>query len=30
MKKPLLFDGRNIYDDVAMRKAGVEYFGVGR
>jgi len=30
MKKPVLFDGRNIYNDIEMRKAGVEYFGVGR
>ncbi|MCL2435209.1 MAG: UDP-glucose/GDP-mannose dehydrogenase family protein [Lentimicrobiaceae bacterium] len=30
MNKPVLFDGRNIYDDIAMRKAGVEYFGIGR
>jgi UDPglucose 6-dehydrogenase len=30
MKKPLLFDGRNIYNDIEMRKAGVEYFGIGR
>ncbi|MCL2289363.1 MAG: UDP-glucose/GDP-mannose dehydrogenase family protein [Bacteroidetes bacterium] len=30
MKKPLLFDGRNIYDDIEMRKMGVEYFGIGR
>ena len=30
MRNPVLFDGRNIYDDVAMRGAGVEYFGVGR
>jgi len=30
MKKPVLFDGRNIYDGVEMRKAGVIYFGVGR
>jgi len=30
MRKPVLFDGRNIYDDIEMRKAGVEYFGIGR
>jgi UDPglucose 6-dehydrogenase len=30
MKKPLLFDGRNIYDSAEMRNAGVEYFGIGR
>jgi len=30
MKKPLLFDGRNIFNDEEMRNAGVEYFGIGR
>ena len=30
MKKPVLLDGRNIYDDIEMRKAGVIYFGIGR
>jgi UDPglucose 6-dehydrogenase len=30
MKKPVLFDGRNIYNSEEMRKAGVEYFGIGR
>ena len=30
MKTPILFDGRNIYNDVEMREAGVEYFGIGR
>jgi UDPglucose 6-dehydrogenase len=30
MKKPVLFDGRNIYDSAEMRNAGVEYFGIGR
>jgi len=30
MKKPAIVDGRNIYDPVAVRKAGFEYEGVGR
>ncbi|MDR2972486.1 MAG: UDP-glucose/GDP-mannose dehydrogenase family protein [Bacteroidales bacterium] len=30
MRKPVIFDGRNIYDETAMRKAGVTYFGIGR
>ena len=30
MKKPLLFDGRNIFNDEEMHNAGVEYFGIGR
>jgi len=30
MKKPVLLDGRNIYDSVEMCNAGVEYFGIGR
>lgn len=30
MKKPLLIDGRNIYDPSKLRKLGFEYIGVGR
>ena len=30
MKNPVLFDGRNFFDDVAMKNAGVIYFGIGR
>jgi UDPglucose 6-dehydrogenase len=30
MKTPLLFDGRNIFNEVEMRKAGVVYYGIGR
>jgi len=30
MKKPVVFDGRNIFNSEEMRKAGVEYFGIGR
>ena len=30
MKKPLLFDGRNIYDPKKMKKLGFQYRGVGR
>ncbi len=29
MKKPLLFDGRNIYDGPELRKKKFEYYGVG-
>ncbi|MGW8249110.1 MAG: UDP-glucose dehydrogenase family protein, partial [Anaerolineales bacterium] len=29
MRKPVLFDGRNIYDPVTMRQIGFEYRGVG-
>jgi UDPglucose 6-dehydrogenase len=29
MKRPLIIDGRNIYDPAAMKKAGFEYIGVG-
>ncbi len=30
MKKPLIFDGRNIYDLEVMKEAGVEYHSIGR
>lgn len=30
MTKPIVFDGRNIYDPSEMKKAGVEYYCIGR
>jgi UDPglucose 6-dehydrogenase len=30
MKKPVLFDGRNIYDPIEMRNLGFDYRGIGR
>ena len=30
LKHPLVFDGRNLYDPVLARAAGLEYFGIGR
>ncbi len=30
MRRPLIFDGRNIYDPVKVTAAGFEYVGVGR
>lgn len=30
MKRPVIFDGRNIYDPKLMREKGFVYFGVGR
>ena len=30
LRQPFLFDGRNLYDPVLARAAGLEYFGIGR
>jgi UDPglucose 6-dehydrogenase len=30
MRNPLLIDGRNMLDPVAMREAGFTYEGIGR
>ena len=30
MKNRVIFDGRNIYDPAEIKKAGFEYFGIGR
>ena len=30
MKTPLVYDGRNIYAVEDMKKAGVEYYSIGR
>jgi UDPglucose 6-dehydrogenase len=30
LKTPVIFDGRNLYDPATPRKAGLEYFPVGR
>jgi UDPglucose 6-dehydrogenase len=30
MKAPIIFDGRNIFQPATIRKAGFEYFGIGR
>ena len=30
MKTPLVYDGRNLYDVNEMKKAGVEYYSIGR
>ena len=29
MKKPVIFDGRNIYDLKDVKQSGIEYFGIG-
>ncbi|MBR0566184.1 UDP-glucose/GDP-mannose dehydrogenase family protein [Azoarcus sp. L1K30] len=30
LKNPVIFDGRNMYDPAVMRRAGIEYHGIGR
>ena len=30
MKRPVIFDGRNLYDPAELRGLGFEYFGIGR
>lgn len=30
LKTPAIFDGRNLYPPEALRKAGIEYFAIGR
>jgi UDPglucose 6-dehydrogenase len=30
MKSPVIFDGRNLYDPLDMKKSGFKYFAVGR
>jgi len=30
LKRPIIFDGRNIYDPVVMRESGFTYYSIGR
>jgi len=30
MKQALVFDGRNLFDPLKMKSAGIEYYGIGR
>jgi len=30
LKRPVIFDGRNLYDPDVVKKAGIEYYSVGR
>jgi UDPglucose 6-dehydrogenase len=30
LKKPVIFDGRNLYDPALVKKAGIEYHSIGR
>ena len=30
LRQPVVFDGRNLYEPNAMKRAGIRYFGIGR
>ena len=30
LKKPVIFDGRNLYDPQVVQRAGIEYYSIGR
>lgn len=30
LKKPVIFDGKNLYDPQTVKKAGIEYYSIGR
>jgi UDPglucose 6-dehydrogenase len=30
LSSPVIFDGRNVYDPVLMKRMGIRYFGIGR
>jgi UDPglucose 6-dehydrogenase len=30
LKKPVIFDGRNLYDPETVKNAGIKYYGIGR
>jgi UDPglucose 6-dehydrogenase len=30
LKKPVIFDGRNLFDPNVVKKAGIEYYSIGR
>ena len=30
LKRPVIFDGRNLYDPAILQRLGFDYFGIGR